>query len=189
MTDERRDAERRARFEELAGEVAERIRAYALRRTDADTAQDVLADTLLVLWRRLEDVPEGAELPWCYAVARNCLANAERSARRQRGLVARIVRFDPPREVVAEDAPDPAVHSALSRLSPEDRELVRLWAWEDLAPREIAVVLGTTANAVSIRLHRARRRLAAELGVADGADGGQDSRGAGHTEVEERRAP
>ena len=184
VTDERRDAERRARFDRLAREVAPRVRAYAARRTDGDTAQDVLAETLLVLWRRLEDVPEGAELPWSYAVARNCLANAERSARRQRGLVARIARLDPPREAVPPDAPDPAVHHALARLPADDRELLRLWAWEDLAPREIAVVLGVSANAVSIRLHRARRQLAAELGA-----GGQEPGGAGHPEVEERRAP
>ena len=38
-----------------------------------------------------------------------------------------------------------------------------LWAWEELAPREIATVTGLTANAVSIRLHRAKKRLAAEL--------------------------
>lgn len=187
MTDERRDTERGAHFDRVAREVAPHVRSYALRRTDGDTAQDVLAETLLVLWRRLEDVPEGAELPWCYAVARNCLANAERSARRQRGLVARIARLDPPRETAPPDAPDPTVHRALARLPADDRELVRLWAWEQLAPREIAVVLGVSANAVSVRLHRLRRRLAAELGT-EGPDG-QETSGAGHQEVEERRAP
>jgi len=41
-----------------------------------------------------------------------------------------------------------------------DQELLRLWAWEELTPGQIAAVLGTTPNAVSIRLHRARGRLA-----------------------------
>jgi RNA polymerase sigma-70 factor (ECF subfamily) len=39
-----------------------------------------------------------------------------------------------------------------------------LWAWEGLAPREIATVTGLTPNAVSIRLHKAKKALAAALG-------------------------
>lgn len=161
VTVEPRDrADAAARFETLARRVGDPLRRYLVRRCDPDTAQDVLADTFLVLWRRLEEVPGEAELPWCYAVARNCLANAERAARRRRGLVERIVRLQPPAEVAREDLPDPAVHRALARLSATDREVLRLSAWEGLDPREIADVLGITPNAASIRLHRARRRLA-----------------------------
>jgi len=157
----------RARFESVAAAVADPVHRYALRRTDPETAREVLTDTLLVLWRRLDDVPPEAELPWCYAVARRCLANADRAARRRQGLLARIVRLDPPAaaEPQEPDLPDPQLHRALAQLPELDRELVRLWAWEDLAPREIAAVTGLTANAVSIRLHRARGRLADLLGA------------------------
>lgn len=178
---------REARFEALVALVAADVRRYALRRTDQDTAEDVLAETLLVLWRRLDDVPEGAELPWTYAVARRCLANSERSRRRQRNLVDRIAgtadraAVGPGPEDI--DLPDPALHAALARLREADREVLRLWAWEDLAPAEIAVVLDTTPNAVSIRLHRAKRRLAAELGRTAV---GKEERPAGQTRDERR---
>ncbi len=178
---------RRARFEAVIAMVGEPLRRYAARRTNADAAQDVVADAFLVIWRRLDDVPEGGELPWCYAVARNCLANVERSARRQRGLVTRISRLDPP--LAAEDAtpdfPDPALHRALARLSYDDRELLRLWAWEELRPADLAVILDTTANAVSIRLHRARKRLAEQLE----AEPRKPSPGSGHKQVPERSGP
>lgn len=173
------DDERRARFEALVRAVVVPLRRYAARRTDAGTAEDVVADALLVLWRRLDDVPAGAELPWCYGVARRCLANAERSARRERRLSERIIRLDPPPVVAPVDddrLPDPALARALATLTADDRELLRLWAWEDLAPREMAAVLGVSANAVSIRLYRARRRLAAALGEA-----GKSRGPAGHT--------
>ena len=75
-------ATRRERFEALAPGLIEPLRRFLARRTDPATADDVLADTLLVCWRRLDDVPDEA-LPWAYGVARNCLANAERSGRRQ----------------------------------------------------------------------------------------------------------
>lgn len=179
---------RRARFELVVQMVGEPLRRYAARRTDAETAKDVVADTFLVIWRRLEHVPEGGELPWCYAVARNCLANADRSARRQRGLVTRISRLDPPRvsdDDGSPDLPDPAIHRALTLLSADDRELLRLWAWEDLRPVEIAVVLDTTANAVSIRLHRARKRLADLLD----ADPGKPPPDVGHKQVREGSGP
>jgi RNA polymerase sigma-70 factor (ECF subfamily) len=163
---------RQQRFEALAADVAGPVLRYALRRTDPSTAEDVLAETLLVAWRRIDDVPDRAELPWCYAVARNNLANAARSARRQRNLVARIVRLDRPTEATSPvELPDPQLHRALAQLRPDDQELIRLWAWEDLAPSEIAAVLNVSANAVSIRLHRARRQLAAILTDERGKDG------------------
>lgn len=155
------DEERRERFEAVAALVTEPVRRFLARRTDAETADDVVADTLLVCWRRLDDVPDGDEaLPWAYAVARRALANAERGARRQRRLAHRITVVDPPSEVAAEEEPpDDRVARALARLRPDEAELLRLWAWEQLGPAEIATVLDLTPNAVSIRLHRARGKL------------------------------
>ena len=156
----------RERFEEVAALVTEPVRRFLARRTDADTADDVLAETLLVCWRRLSDVPDGDEaLPWAYAVARNALANAERGLRRQRRLAYRITVVDPPSEAAPEpEEGDDRVAAALARLRPDEAELVRLWAWEQLSPAEIATVLDLTPNAVSIRLHRARGKLKEILG-------------------------
>ncbi|MBA2443790.1 MAG: sigma-70 family RNA polymerase sigma factor [Nocardioidaceae bacterium] len=176
---------RAARFEALAAQVAGPLRRYAARRTDPETAQDVVAEALLVAWRRLDEIPVGGELPWCYAVARGCLANATRSARRQRGLVARIVQIDKPGVVqpMEPDLPDPALHRALGLLPEIDREALRLWAWDDLSPAEIARVLDVSVNAVNIRLHRARKRLVALL--AD--DQRKDPDAAGQETVVKRR--
>jgi RNA polymerase sigma-70 factor, ECF subfamily len=154
---------RRDRFERVAPGLIEPVRRYLARRTDPDTAEDVLAETLLVCWRRIEDLP-GEPLPWAYGVARMCLRNAERAARRQRRVAAKVAALDPPRSVAgADESGDPGVALALSRLRAEDAEVLRLWAWEELAPPEIGAVLGCTANAASIRLHRARQRLRDEL--------------------------
>ena len=155
------DPTKRERFELVAALVTEPVRRFLARRTDADTADDVLAETLLVCWRRLDDVPDGDEaLPWAYAVARNALANAERGLRRQR----RLATGSPSSTRRARRSPSPTsgddrVAAALARLRPDEAELVRLWAWEQLSPAEIATVLDLTPNAVSIRLHRARGKL------------------------------
>ena len=149
-------ADRERRFEDLVANVRPDLERYLRRRTDPATAEDILGDVLVVLWRRADEIPDDGVLPWCYGIARGCLANDRRRARRRLALVARLGRERLPEPARADD---PALADALAAMSPADREVLTLWAWEDLAPREIAVVLGTTSNAISIRLHRARARL------------------------------
>ncbi|MET8830012.1 sigma-70 family RNA polymerase sigma factor [Streptomyces sp. NPDC004610] len=179
--------EQQARLESLAQVVVEPLHRYLLRRTHPDLAEDVLAETLLVLWRRIDDVPgfgpdrqppdpglppdPGDVLPWCYGVARGCLANARRAEGRRVRLLERLIRGQERRPAVTAAATDHSDHSdlyaALDTLTALDREVVQLWAWEELTPRQIAEVTGLTPNAVSIRLHRAKKRLAARLGRKD----------------------
>ncbi|MCD4533869.1 RNA polymerase sigma factor [Nocardioides sp. cx-169] len=184
--DDPRAAERRARFEAMAPGLIEPLRRFLARRTDRAGADDVLAETLLVCWRRLDDMPQGAPLPWAYGVARHCLANAERSARRQVRVAARVATVDPP----AQTQPGPAdlagagderLQEALARLTATEGELIRLWAWEQLTPAEIAEVLDLTPNAVSIRLHRVREKLRRILRKSGAAPG--------HEEATEGRTP
>ena len=168
-TDDASDGARAARFTAVASNVWDPLQRYLRRRTHADDVDDVAAETLTVLWRRLDDIPVGAELPWCYSIARRCLANHRRSTARRRRLVDRLVGGaeaaaeggDDPGSIV--DGTDPALHAALTLLSSDDRELLTLWAWEQLSVGEIAIAAGTTANTVSVRLRRARQRLAGHL--------------------------
>jgi DNA-directed RNA polymerase specialized sigma24 family protein len=51
---------------------------YAARRVGAEAARDIVAETFLTAWRRLDRVPDGQPLPWLYATARKCLANEVR---------------------------------------------------------------------------------------------------------------
>ena len=69
----------------------------------------------------------------------------------------------------AQGRADDALRAALHGLPERDREILMLTAWEDLAPRAIAEVMGSSANVVRIRLHRARARLKKELGLAAAA--------------------
>lgn len=154
--------------------IAEPVRRYLHRRTDPATADDVLGDVLLVCWRRLDEVPpaDADALPWAIVVARQCLANAQRAERRRTRLVGRIIAIDPPpidAPATAEGDHDAAgedqlrLRAALARLRRDDAEILRLWAWDELSSPQIAVVLGISANAASIRLHRAKARLKSEL--------------------------
>jgi RNA polymerase sigma-70 factor, ECF subfamily len=156
------EGERRDRFESLVAEVHDPLQRYIRRRVAADEGGDVLSDVLLTVWRRLEDAPDGAVLPWSYGIARRTLSNHRRAASRHLKLVERL---EAERTPVRDDDPagqfdDPELGAALAALPAADQEILRLWAWEQLEPREIALALGSTANAVSLRLSRARKKLA-----------------------------
>ncbi|WP_308250219.1 RNA polymerase sigma factor [Sphaerisporangium fuscum] len=100
-------------------------------------------------------------------MARRALANHHRGERRHTALTARLASElsavqRQPRE---EPADMDALAKAFADLSDGYREVLSLADWEGMSIAEIAVVLGCSANAVRIRLHRARRRLARALSV------------------------
>ena len=117
--------------------------AYALRRApSAEDAADAVADTFLVAWRRLENVPPEPDARlWLYGVARRTLANQRRGAER-RGRLAERLRDEasPALESVTLDEERERVLTALAALPPDDRELLLLVGWEDLTPAEAARV-------------------------------------------------
>ncbi len=165
-----------AAFEALFVEVYEPLQRYLRRRCDPESFDDVLNQTLATIWRRRDDVPPHTVLPWCYGVARRCLANERRSRARRLGLVGRIRdRADRPTPFGWVDEIDAELDLALGRLSDLDGEVVRLWAWEQLEPGDIARVLGTSPNAVSARLVRIRRRLRRELARHDPGRAGHNT--------------
>jgi RNA polymerase sigma-70 factor (ECF subfamily) len=161
--------ERNDRFEALYAANYTPILGYALRRTASpDDAADILAETFLTAWRRLDELPQGDEARlWLYGVARRVLANYYRGERRRSALADRLRAELASSYVPAEfDGESAKIAEALRRLPRQQREVLALNAWEGLDYGEIATVLRCSRNAVRIRLHRARTRLAAELASA-----------------------
>ncbi len=140
-----------------------------MRRIDPVDAYDAADDVFLVAWRRLDAVPLGDEaLPWLYGIARNVTSNRRRSARRATHLRERLLGMGPPESPsvelqVVRRADDRKVLDAIATLRPQDQELLRLAAWEELPHAEIGAILGCSRKAVDARLHRVMRRLAKVL--------------------------
>lgn len=150
------------RFHRLWDEHAARVRSYARRLVDVDAADEVVSETFLIAWRRLNDVPEAA-LPWLLVVAKNCAANVRRSAGRQSAVQGEMARLH--HLVEAVPGVDVGVTTrgtlleALAQLSAIEREALLLTGWEGLSARQAAKVAGCSASAMHVRLFRARRRL------------------------------
>lgn len=136
---------------------------YALRRLDdLDAAEDLVAETFVVAWRRLAQIPpRGQELFWLYGIAGRVLSNTLRGRQRSLRLEVRLAL----ERENAEDTPRyreediRQLMEALAKLRPEERELLQLTYWERLSYRETGFVLGCSEKAAGIRISRARQRL------------------------------
>lgn len=142
--------------------------SFARRRVaDRASAEDVVAETFAVAWRRRTDLPDRA-LPWLYGIAHRLIANQVRGSRR-RGRLDQRLASEPadggrdPAELVSERE---SVLSAFSSLSESQCAVLRLSAWEGLNARDAASVLGCSTAAFRLRLHRTRRALAKRLAKA-----------------------
>ena len=159
-----RDVDRRGAFEELFTAHYWAVRGYVLRRSSSAAVEDVVAETFLVAWRRLDAIGEDP-LPWLLGVARRVLANQQRAERRRGALAARMQRVLPGQ---TPDWEPPATMSdelaiAMVHLSSQEREALLLVAWEGLDGARAARAAGCTPVAFRARLHRARRHVAAAL--------------------------
>ncbi len=153
-------ADDRERFERIYRENFRAVLRFAALRIDPERAKDVAAETLLVAWRRLDDVPAEPR-PWLFGVARKVIAGQFRSQTRRDALAARLqgeLQTDSA-DLAGSIADRESVLTAFAALRERDREVLRLVAWDGLSPVEAAEVLGVTRLAFAVRLHRARRRL------------------------------
>ncbi len=158
-------------FREIYDRHVGSIRRYCYRRLPPSDVDDATADVFLVAWRRMNRMPAGDEgLLWLYGIARNVVRNQRRASRRLLRLRSRLAADTRP---CGEDAAvqvirrmeDEEVLDALHSLRAADQEVLKLAAWEGLKPAAIGQVLGIEAHAASMRLQRARHRLANALGM------------------------
>ena len=139
---------------------------YGLRRLDdLASAEDLVADTFVVVWRRLDELPpRDQELFWLYAVAGNIVRNMLRGRQRSLRLEARLAlerAADAPRDFSEENIG--LLLAVLAGFSPEEQEMLRLVYWERLTFRQLGLVLGCSENAAGIRVSRLRQRIREEL--------------------------
>lgn len=143
-------------FEDVFVSHRDVLMRYAVRRVALDDAADVVAETFAVALRRWSTgAPPRDPLPWRYAVAHNVIRNHRRGV--GRSSVGLPEAWTPALEYAVDDRL--ALLTALSLLSPTDREVLMLAAWEGLDSRELAIVLGCSRVAARVRLSRARQRL------------------------------
>ena len=131
-------------------------------------ADEVCGSAFLELWRLRERVQlvHGSVLPWLLVTAGNLARNHGRKARRYQQVLRTLPRdpgsYDVTAVVEEQDDLDrraAAVRHAFARLKPIDAQLLDLTTRAELPVQDAAAVLGISAGAARVRLHRARNRL------------------------------
>ena len=155
---------------------------FAVRRCrNADDVADLVSMVFLELFSAAAsyDGRRDDARPWLLAIAGRCLADQRRRGHRQREVAEKLAvlpRFSEDEQDRVDSMLDaaraaPAIEHALaSRLTPAERELFLLVAYDELSVAQAARSLGLTPVAGRMRLARARKKLKAAAGQ-DGQPG------------------
>ncbi|HKX76842.1 MAG TPA: sigma-70 family RNA polymerase sigma factor [Acidimicrobiia bacterium] len=152
--------DRQKQFDTVFADHHVAVAHYCVRRLGPVEGEDAAADVFAVAWKRLQDLPPPEQIrAWLLGVAYRVVANHYRSRRRRLRLAHRLA-FEPFPVVTRTESVDAQLlRQALGGLGSRDREVLRLWSWDQLTREEMAAILGITENAVDQRLFRARARL------------------------------
>ena len=161
-------------FMEVVDRHEAAVGSYLARRAGRDAAEDLLGEVWVASFasRRSYDQSYADARPWLYGVALNRLRHYWRF-RPAEALVPNVTHvtggetgWDPwPTVDFGVDA-RAVLRTALARLKPEEREVLRLVAWEDLTAADAARVLGLPAGSARRLLHQARTALRNAPGVS-----------------------
>ena len=132
---------------------------------DEDVAKDIMQDTFVRVHQGLNNLRNGTVLRvWLFTIARNLALNSVTRTRASDSSVEELMPHDDnPYEAIQHQEEVKTVSSAIECLVPELREVAVLREYEGLSYREIAEVVGISEANVKVRLHRARKALAAQL--------------------------
>lgn len=147
---------------------------YVLSLTSGDPvqAQDVVQETLLRAWRNPQAFkPErGSPRAWLYTVARRIVVDEHRSARHRHEAVTEHVPepriADPTEQIVDREV----LRQALSRLTPEHGDVLRLCYYRGQSVAQAADGLGISPGTVKSRTHYAIRALRSALEELGGVE-------------------
>ena len=154
---------------------ASSVHRYLSRRV-GDLADDLLSETFLVAFRRRADyrAVHVEVRPWLLGIATHLVQGQQRAERRRLRALGRTAAPAPAlppdddelSDRLAARALRGPIAAALAGLKAADRDVLLLFAWEQLSYEEIAAVLDVPVGTVRSRLHRARRQTRAALAAA-----------------------
>jgi RNA polymerase sigma factor (sigma-70 family) len=158
----------REAFCELVRRHQRMVEAAVVAAAGRGDVDDVVQDTFVTAWRRLDDLrDDGALRSWLYGIARNLA----RKARRTSHHVQRSDTLDTtepttdatPFDAVADQEREQVVATALARLPRRYREPLVLFYYEHCTVKEVAAALAMREDAAMQRLSRGRRKLGEAL--------------------------
>ncbi|MEY4740864.1 MAG: hypothetical protein RL402_389 [Actinomycetota bacterium] len=146
-------------FNDLFRSYLSETSRFIARRTKAEDVEDLAADLFALAWQKRDSIPKGLELPWLYKSARYLISNHNRKHQGRTSILATLQepQSAPSAESIA--LADMELAEAWKGLSTKEQEILSLWAFEGLEPKQLAVALEKSENACAIALSRAKSKL------------------------------
>ena len=160
----------REAFAELFDIVAPRLKSFMIRKGALpDVAEDVVQETMINVWTKagFYDSAKGSALAWIFTIARNL--RIDRIRRETSRTISELGDFDAPsddrgsEEIVLQKDEARTVTRALSKMLPEQMEILVLSFIEDVTQAEIARRLSLPISTVKSRMRRAYSALRTTL--------------------------
>ncbi len=132
---------------------------FIARRTKSEDVEDLAADLFALAWQKRDSIPKGMELPWLYKSARYLISNHNR---KQQGRATILATLQEPQSAPSAESialADIELAAAWRALNPKEQEILSLWAFEGLEPKQLAIALEKSENACAIALSRAKSKL------------------------------
>lgn len=132
---------------------------FIARRTKSEDVEDLAADLFSLAWQKRASIPKGMELPWLYKSARYLISNHNR---KQQGRATILATLQEPQSAPSAESialADIELATAWKALNPKEQEILSLWAFEGLEPKQLAIALEKSENACAIALSRAKSKL------------------------------
>jgi RNA polymerase sigma-70 factor (ECF subfamily) len=161
-----------AAFEELYRVYHPRLTRFLLRFIRRpQLAEEVLNDTLMVVWERADSFHGASKLStWIFGIAyRKAMKGAHRQDEpvEDRDLDGLASEADSPEDVMGQNKAQILLKLAMNELSPDHRMVLDLTYYHEMGYREIAQIMDCPVDTVKTRMFHARRhlkrRLAGEL--------------------------
>lgn len=136
---------------------------FIARRTRSEDVEDLAADLFTLAWQKRDSIPKGLELPWLYKSARYLISNHNRKEQGRSAILAGLQEPSSAPSAESLALADLELAAAWKGLTAKEREILSLWAFEGLEPKELAITLEKSENACAISLSRAKAKLTALL--------------------------
>jgi RNA polymerase sigma-70 factor (ECF subfamily) len=146
-------------FNDLFRSYLSETSRFIARRTKAEDVEDLAADLFALAWQKRDSIPRGLELPWLYKSARYLISNHNR---KQQGRTSILATLQEPQSAPSAESmalADLELAEAWKGLNTKEKEILSLWAFEGLEPKQLAVALEKSENACAIALSRAKSKL------------------------------
>jgi len=135
------------------------LRGYLLRRVGADAAEDVLQETWLAAWTALPKFAGNSRFKtWLFGIAQHKITDAYRlRGNTQTESWSDVVesRLPVAKDDFAASDLKHSVQEMLTKLPPEQREVLELYYFAELTLPEIGGTLGRNLNTVKYQFYRA----------------------------------